>query len=94
MIKIKQEAGFCLISVKAVPNAKKTQLAGEYNGALKVKVAAVPEDGRANVEITEFFSEILGVNKSHVEIIKGFKSRHKVIKVTGVSADKLKVLQS
>jgi hypothetical protein len=90
MINIKREAGFCLINVKAVPNAKKTQLAGEYNGALKVKVAAVPEDGKANDEIVDFFSDVFDINKSQIEIVKGFKSRHKVIKLTGIEEEKFK----
>jgi len=90
MIKITQAGSGFIISVKAVPNAKKTQLAGEYNGALKVKVAAVPEDGKANDEIVDYFSEVFDINRSQIEIIKGFKSRHKVIKLTGVEEGKLK----
>jgi uncharacterized protein (TIGR00251 family) len=75
-----------LLSVRAQPGAKKTEIAGDYNGAVKIKLAAPPVDGKANEALCRFVAEALGVPKSAVSIKSGASSRDKVV----VIAAKLK----
>jgi len=86
--------GGCVFSVKAIPGAKKTGITGTVNGAMKVKVATPPEDGKANEAIREIIALKSGVRIREVQILKGFSSRNKVIKVNGVKvSDILKTME-
>jgi uncharacterized protein len=53
--------------------------------ALKVSLAAPPLEGRANVAVVEFFSEVLAVPRSAVQVVSGERSRNKVIRIAGCS---------
>ena len=61
-----------VIRVKVIPKSSKTELVGYLpDGTWKVKVAAVPEKGKANRALCEFLAERLGVAKSRVRIVAG-----------------------
>lgn len=81
--------GFVL-KVKATPNAGVSALAGEHAGALKVKVAAQPEKGRANAELVEFLSEMLNIPKKEVNVIKGEASRDKEVLIKNLDESKIR----
>ncbi|MDR1443555.1 MAG: DUF167 domain-containing protein [Treponema sp.] len=68
-----------LIEVKAQPGASKTEIAGLKDGRLKVRVAAAPENGRANAELCRFLAAFLGCAKSDVAVLRGQKSRLKTV---------------
>lgn len=68
-----------LIDLHIIPGSKKSEIAGEYNGRLKIKIKAQAEDGKANAELREFLGKFLGIAKSQVEILKGESSKQKVI---------------
>jgi uncharacterized protein (TIGR00251 family) len=69
------------ISIKALPGASKTEFAGFKDGRLRVRVAAAPEDGRANAELVAFVAQSLGCRKRDVAILQGEKSRLKTLAV-------------
>ena len=70
------------IRVKVIPKSSKTELAGYLpDGTWKVKVAAVPEKGKANQALCEFLAGHLGVAKSKVRIISGETSHLKRVRV-------------
>ena len=69
------------IMVKAVPGASKTEFAGFKDGRLRVRIAAAPEDGRANAELAAFFGKSLGCPKRDVTLLHGEKSRLKTLAV-------------
>jgi uncharacterized protein (TIGR00251 family) len=58
-----------------------TDSAGER--ALKARVAAPPEDGKANAALVELIARALDVRKSDVRIAVGTSSRVKTIEVEG-----------
>lgn len=62
------------------PNAPRTEIVGydESRGALKVAVAAPPEDNKANKEVVRFFTKLL---KKKVSITRGLSSRKKQLKI-------------
>ena len=69
-----------VIRVKVIPKSSKTELVGYLpDGTWKVKVAAVPEKGKANRALCEFLAERLGVAKSRVRIVAGETSTLKRI---------------
>lgn len=65
------------IALRVIPNAGRTEVK-EENGILKVYVHAVPDNNKANQELMTFFKKELGLK---VEIIRGEKSRKKVLRV-------------
>ena len=67
------------ITVKAVPGSSKTEFAGVNEGRLRVRVAAAPEDGKANAELISFIAKSAGCPKKDVNITHGEKSRLKTI---------------
>lgn len=51
------------------------------DGAIKIDVAAPPEDGKANAELIRFLAEYFDVPRSSVEILSGQTGRRKVVKI-------------
>jgi uncharacterized protein (TIGR00251 family) len=77
-------------AVKVQPRARKNAITGELGDALKVSLTAPPVDGRANEACVEFFANLLEVPRSSVSIASGEKSRRKVVRVRGLSADEIR----
>jgi uncharacterized protein len=75
------------------PGASRTQLAGIHGDRLKVKIKAPPRDGEANAALIEFFSEILGISKSKIFLIRGESSRQKDLLVELVPQELTILLQ-
>ena len=74
-----------IFRVKVVPGSSKTQIAGEFDGMLKVRVSAPPEKGKANKCLTEYLAKILAVKKKDVRVVSGLTSPVKKIAVTGLT---------
>ena len=51
------------------------------NGAIKVKIREIPENGKANKSIINLFSKTFKIPKNNIIIIKGEKSSSKTIKI-------------
>jgi uncharacterized protein (TIGR00251 family) len=81
-----RETGLGLeIQLHVLPRAKRSELSGLHNGALKLKITAPPVDDAANRAIVEFFSRLLGISKSGIQIVSGLKSREKTLQVQGIT---------
>jgi uncharacterized protein (TIGR00251 family) len=76
----------CTLELKTIPNAPRDEIAGWLGGALKVKVHAPALDGRANDALLAFLAQQLGVPRRAVALVRGEKSRHKVVRVDGLTA--------
>jgi len=68
-----------------LPRAKRAEIVGLHNGALKIKIAAPPVDDAANRAIVEFFAVLLGISRSKIAIISGNRSREKTLLIQGIS---------
>lgn len=75
-----------LIAIKAVPGAKRDEVAGRLGERLKVRVSQPPEGGKANRAICELLAAELGVRPGAVTIMRGHSSAEKTVRVEGVSA--------
>ena len=78
-VKIIDDAIF--LSIYIQPNAKENAIVGLYDAKLKIKIAALAVDGKANKTLCIFISKQFLVPQSHVTIIKGENTRIKTIKI-------------
>ena len=73
------------VKLHVLPRAKRSELSGVHNGALKLHITAPPVDDAANRAIMHFFASKLAISKSSVVILAGQKSRDKVIQIKNLS---------
>ena len=71
--------------VNVQPYASRNEVLDSKNGFWRVKIAAPPVKGKANLELIEFLSEVLGINKNNLTIRKGLNRRRKLIGIGGVT---------
>ena len=76
-------------AVRVIPRASKSEIVGEHDNALKIKLASPPVDGAANEELVKVLSKFLGVSKGDVEIISGMASKSKRVRVRNLSQSHL-----
>jgi len=80
----------CTLELKTIPNAPRDEIAGWLGDALKVKVHAPALEGRANDALLEFLADKLGVHRRDVALVRGDKSRHKVVRIAGLTLAEVK----
>lgn len=78
-----------LLSVKLQPRASANQIVGPAGAELKIKVTAPPVDAAANQALIELLAEKLDCARNRVKLVRGHKSRHKVIKLHGFTPEAL-----
>jgi uncharacterized protein (TIGR00251 family) len=76
--------GIVIVSVRVVPRAGRTELAGVHGDALKIRVAAPPVDGRANETARAALADALGIAAAQVDLVSGEHSRAKQFAVRGL----------
>lgn len=81
-----QEGADVLLRVKAVPGAKRNEIAGVLGDRLKVRVSAPPEGGKANAAICEVIAQAVGIKVSGVSVERGVSSAEKVLRLRSVNA--------
>lgn len=65
------------ILVKVQPGAKKSELCGESDGLLRIRLNAPAVENKANIALLEFLAEMLGIRKNKLALASGEKSRIK-----------------
>lgn len=88
-LRITEKNGAIIFDVRVVPRASKSEIVGEHDGALKVRIAAPPVDGAANEELIKVLAKGLGVAKTDVEIVGGQASKLKQVRIDGTSSELL-----
>lgn len=73
--------------VHAQPGAGRTQITGRHGDALKIRVAAPPEHGRANAALVKVLADAFGVDVAGVELVAGDASRTKRFRISGVEPE-------
>ena len=84
------EKDFIFIDIKVTPGASKSEVTGIKDKRLCVRVAALPQDGKANACLCGLLAKILGCAKQDVVLVKGEKSRLKTVKAPLTCGEKLK----
>jgi uncharacterized protein len=72
-------------AVLVAPRASRSEIIGEHDGALKVRIAAPPVDGAANRELIKLLARAFKLPKSSVEIISGTNSKTKTVRIEGAN---------
>ena len=78
-----------VLSLYVQPGAKKTEVVGLHGGALKIRLAAPPVDGKANECLVDYVADRLRVPKRQVTLVSGQSSRSKRVAVVGLFADEI-----
>jgi uncharacterized protein len=83
---IVEKEGAILVNIRVVTRASRSEIVGEVEGFVRVRIASAPVDGAANTEIIKLFAKVLGISRSSVTIVSGLASRIKRLQIDGVSA--------
>ncbi len=94
MIRFTERDGNLIFNVRVLPKSSKSEIVGEHDGALKIKIKSPPIDGAANAELIKVLAKFFDVPKSAVEILRGQTSKTKQIKIEGITAANLPDLKS
>jgi len=69
------------IKIYLQPRSSKNEIVGPYRDGIKVRVTAAPVEGKANEALLRFLAKEFGVTPSSIEIVRGHRSREKIIRV-------------
>jgi hypothetical protein len=70
-----------LVTVRVRPGSSRTEIAGEQDGVLIVRVTAPPVDGKANKAVCKLLAKHYGLAPSKVEIVRAHNARDKVVRL-------------
>jgi uncharacterized protein (TIGR00251 family) len=87
MIDYTEKEGKLAFKVRVSPRASRSEIVGEHDGLLRVRVAAPPVDGAANDELIRTLVRAFNVSRAAVEITVGLGSKLKNVSVTGHTPD-------
>ena len=82
-----------VVDVRVIPRAKKTEIAGTWDGAILIRVSAPPVEGAANAAVIELLANRLHLPRRNVRIVAGETSRQKRIEITGATPEQIRDLQ-
>ncbi len=89
MLEVQEREGAVILPVRVQPRASKDEIAGEMNGALRVRLQAPAVENRANEALVDFLAQLLKTPKSAVRILSGERSRSKRIEIRGVTKQQI-----
>jgi len=87
VIEIQTVAQGVLVKLHAQPGARRNQIVGEHNGALRVAVTTPPDKGKANEAILALLSEFFHLPKSAISLVRGTAHRQKTFLLQGLDED-------
>jgi uncharacterized protein (TIGR00251 family) len=78
------------IAVRVTPRSSKNEIVEiQSEGTIRIHITAPAHEGKANEELIEFLSDILGVPKSRIDIIAGANGRDKLVTVLDMNAEEV-----
>ena len=84
---IQPQSDGVLLSLKVQPRASVNEIGKSIGNELRVKVTAPPVDAAANEALLKLLAKHLDCSRNQVELIRGSTSRHKVVKIYGLSVE-------
>ncbi|MFZ5548596.1 MAG: DUF167 domain-containing protein [Pseudomonadota bacterium] len=75
-----------MLTVVVLPNARQTEATGLHEGALRVRLAAQPIEGRANAALAAWLARELGLAKRDVRLRRGAAARGKQVEIDAPAA--------
>lgn len=92
MITFSESENSITFALRVIPRASRSEVVGEFDGHLKVKISAPPVDGAANAEVIRLMARSFGVARSAISIISGETSRSKRVRIEGGTVRRLQEL--
>ena len=86
MIEARESGGVVSFAVRVQPRASRSEIVGEWQGAMRVRLAAPPVDDKANEELRRLLADNLNVPVTAVKIVHGQRGRSKRVEIRGVTA--------
>ena len=80
------------LDIRVIPRANKTELAGERDGALLVRLAAPPVEGAANAALIDFLASALDLPRRSIRIVSGERSRRKRVAIAGMTTEQVRAI--
>ena len=80
----------CRLGVRLSPRARADALVGWQGPDLKVKIAAPPADGAANLALLKFLAGLLEISLSRLSLAAGSRSRRKIVAIEGLTEAELR----
>ena len=78
------------ITIRVIPRARRTEMAGKRGEALLVRLAAPPVEGAANAALVTWLARLLDVPAAAIRILNGRHSRNKRVAVAGATVEGLR----
>ena len=79
--------GSLFLTLYIQPGAKCNEIIGLHGGALKIKLASPPTDGKANKALLGFIASQFNTPLRQIKLIRGEKSRYKTIELSGCTTN-------
>jgi uncharacterized protein len=92
MIPFNHQNGTLTFKVLVSPRASRSEIVGEHDGALRVRIAAAPVEGAANEELVRVLAKTFDVPRTAVEIVNGHSSKRKTVSIADAVPAKLEAL--
>ena len=70
------------LAVQIMPNAKKSEVVGVLEDALKIRLQAQPIEGKANDTLIRYIAAKLNLPKSAVQITHGLTNKRKILEIS------------
>ena len=86
--------GLVLVAVRIQPRASQNEIVGPIEAELKIKIAAPPVDSAANDALLRFLAGRLDCPRGAIQLVRGQKSRHKIVSIRGLDPDTIRTLLS
>ena len=80
----------CRLPVKVVPGSSRSVIAGWLGDALRIRVTAPPERGKANAAVASLLDEVLGLPKGSARIVSGGTSPRKLVEIAGLTESEVR----
>lgn len=77
------------LQVRVQPRARRNSIEVVDGSKLKIYVTTAPEGGKANDAVVALLAKSLGIAKSHIRIVRGHKSRDKLLDIEGLTEDEV-----
>jgi uncharacterized protein len=91
-IALDEMRGTVSFDVRVQPRASRDEIAGVFEGAMRIRLTAPAVENRANEALIEFLAAVLKTSKSAVRIRSGEQSRTKRVEVFGVTRQQVENL--
>ncbi|MBF0417380.1 MAG: YggU family protein [Magnetococcales bacterium] len=86
---LRREGEELILTTRVQPRASRDKILGAREGVLAVSLTAPPVEGAANEAVIRLFAKALHVAKGGVRIVRGERSRDKVIRITGAHREQV-----